>query len=368
MNEFKVQSKTEQVREHVKRLIDEGELRENEQLLPEQQLAKKLGISLITVRRAMDILEKDNYVHRVQGKGTFAGPGKCCRVNNINLVYPGSTDSNFENPFFGQVINGVNEYLSGRSIRLGLAPIPVSMSFADVINDARWSEFLGEGAIFMNYKITDNDLALIRKHSIKLVNIGTTPKGSGIFCVDTDHEEGGYVATSHLLKHGRKRILMLCNPRRHFYAYDVISGYIKALSDNNAAFDKKLIVEDARSGEAEGYMQMKRLLGRLDFDAFISFGDEATVGCINSVLDKNLRIPEDIALISYNDFPVISHFRNPRITAVSQPVCELGYHAARLLVEIREGRFPLAGDCSKIYLKPELKTKRSCGCNENQND
>ncbi|HPO91117.1 MAG TPA: GntR family transcriptional regulator [Victivallales bacterium] len=360
--EFRVQSKTEQVRKYIKDLIDSQILKPGDQLIPEDRLAQKLGISLVTVRRGLDLLVKDNLIHRIQGKGTFTGPQKVTRTLNINLVYPNSPDSNPEDPFFGQILNGINQYLAGKSIRLGLSPISQTESFAKVLQDNQWRSFLQEGAIFMNYKITEHDSRQIKKYGIPLVNIGNSPMDTGLFSVDVDHELGGYLATSHLIKHGRKRILVLSNSQRHFYTDNVINGYKKALQENNLNLDKKLLYDQAESEETPGYELMAELLNKLDFDAVMNFGSLATIGIINCLHQRKKRIPEDIAFVSYNDFPIISQFNHPTLTAVSQPIKDLGFHAAKLLLDIKDGKISKSTGGKKILLKPELIIRRSCGC------
>lgn len=364
IQEFRAQSKTEQVSEYVKSLINSDVLKPGDQLIAEDKLAKKLGISLVTVRRGLDLLVQDNLIHRIQGKGTFAGPIKETKTLNINLVYPNHPDANPADPFFGQILNGINQYLSGKSIRLGLSPIPQTSSFAEVLQDSQWRSFLQEGAIFINYKISKQDSQQIKKHAIPLVNIGTSPSDTGLFSVDVDHEMGGYIATEHFLKHGRKRILILSNPNRHYYTPHVVSGYKKALTENNIEIDKNLIFEEAESEETPGFQLMNKLIKELDFDAVMSFGSMATVGVAECLKANNKRIPEDVAFISYNDFPEIAQYNNPPLTAVAQPVTNLGYHAAKLLLDIKNGKISKSTGGKKVLLQPELIIRRSCGSHE----
>ena len=361
IQEFRAQSKTEQVSEYVKTLMESDVLKPGNQLIAEDKLAKQLGISLVTVRRGLDLLVQDNLIHRIQGKGTFAGPQKMTKTLNINLVYPNYPDANPGDPFFGQIINGINQYLAGKSIRLGLSPIPQTSSFADVLKDSQWRSFFQEGAIFINYKISKADVIQIKKHAIPLVNIGTSPSDTGLFSVDVDHNDGGYQATSHLIKHGRKRILFLSNPQRHYYAPDVLEGYKKALEENNIEIDESLIFEEAESEEDSGYQLMDKLLKDLNFDAVISFGSPATIGSVECLKANKIRIPEDIAYISYNDFPEISNYTNPKLTAIAQPVTKLGFHAAKLLLDIKDNKISKSTGGKKILLHPELIQRRSCG-------
>lgn len=364
IQEFKAQSKTEQVSEYIKSLIDNDILKPGDQLIAEDKLAKKLGISLVTIRRGLDLLVQENLIHRVQGKGTFAGPQKLTKTLNINLVYPNHPDSNPTNPFFGPILNGINEYLEGKSIRLGLSPIPVASSFAEILKDSQWRSFLKEGAIFMNYRVTEEDSQQIKKHGIPLVHIGSSPSDTGLFSVDVDHEMGGYESTKHLLEHGRKRVLFLCNPSRHYYTHGVLKGYKKALHEKNIPIDESLIFTEAEHEEISGYQLMERLLKKRDFDAVMSFGSLATIGVVNCLKAKGKRIPDDIAFLSYNDFPEISQYQNPTLTALAQPVPKLGYYAAKLLLDIKNGKISKSTGGKKVLIQPELITRRSCGCHE----
>jgi DNA-binding LacI/PurR family transcriptional regulator len=137
------------------------------------------------------------------------------------------------------------------------------------------------------------------------------------------------------------------------------TGYRSALEANGIPFDQDLVL----SGEFErdlAYQSLKEFLGKgkqVAFDAIFAGDDDAAVGVIAALVDHNLRVPEDIAVVGFDDLR-LSAFLTPPLTTVRAPTESVGRLAAELLFDLLEKQ----GASGVTLLPTELIIRRSCGC------
>jgi LacI family transcriptional regulator len=90
--------------------------------------------------------------------------------------------------------------------------------------------------------------------------------------------------------------------------------------------------------------------------AVFTASDSMAIGALNAIRDRGLHVPDDIALIGYDDLPLAAN-ATPPLTSVHQPISEMGAHAVRVLIEqIRE-----QGPATSVRLPARLVVRESCG-------
>lgn len=150
-------------------------------------------------------------------------------------------------------------------------------------------------------------------------------------CVIPDDKGGAFLGTEHLLGLGYRRIGFINGPPRYEATYHRLDGYREALAKAGIAFDPALV----RAGtwhEESGYQLALELLALPERpDAFFCTSDSIAVGARDALRDHGLRIPEDIALLGFDDRPFAVHMRPP-LTTVALPLYEMGKLAGDLLV------------------------------------
>ena len=174
-----------------------------------------------------------------------------------------------------------------------------------------------------------------------------------------DEEGGSYEAVAHLLRLGYRRIAMINGVSHVSTSRNRLKGYRSALKDAGIPFDPSLIA-DGEFRVDPGYDAGIRLLKKKPDAVFIG-NYLMTVGFMRALRQYQLRCPDDIGIVTCDDYPWLDEF-HPRLTTVNLPKYELGQAAARALIariEPEEARLPRRGRV--IVLKTTLCLRESCG-------
>lgn len=151
-----------------------------------------------------------------------------------------------------------------------------------------------------------------------------------------------HAAVSFLIERGHTRIGLIAGQKGTPPRQEREAGYLQALSGHQIAVDESLI-QDSDFKEAGGYQSMQALL-RLSPPptAVFAISDLMAVGALIAVKEAGLKIPEDIALVGFDDIP-IAKLVNPALTTIAQFQAKLGRRAAEMLFERLTGSAPKIG-------------------------
>ncbi len=145
-----------------------------------------------------------------------------------------------------------------------------------------------------------------------------------------DDLQGGFLATEYLLNRGHKRIAMINGPLHISSARERFEGYKKALSQHGLEVDLSLIVSGALTME-DGYRAARRLLQRASLSAIFAFSDFVAFGVLRAIREQGLRVPQDIAVVGFDDILFASCMETP-LTTVDGSKERLGKKAVEILV------------------------------------
>ncbi|HBC88496.1 MAG TPA: hypothetical protein DCZ94_16225 [Lentisphaeria bacterium] len=359
---IKVLTKTAQTRQRIENLI--SNLHPGDQLLPEGKLAERFGVSVITIKRSLDELVREGSVYKRQGKGTFVAEKRSDKITDpstVNLVYPFVPKDTFKDPFLGQVINGIGDCFAVNSCHLRLFPLHGKSTIESCLKNPATRKMINSGIIAVNYILTEKDQEAISNFKCPAVFIGKPELHIKIPSVNTDHFSSGYDATIHLLrKHSRKRIAVLTHLDRRPYCTDMLEGHRKALKDSGMPEDEKLFLS-LKPGHSMSALVDELVIKKISFDSVIVWGCEATIEALTRLKHYGIDVPGKVSLISYDDFPAVSEYSSPTITAVRQQVYDLGYEAARLMMKQKNSGFNGKENIESV-LKSSLVIRESCGC------
>ena len=181
--------------------------------------------------------------------------------------------------------------------------------------------------------------------------------------VASDNVLGGRLAAEHLLGLGRRRCVFLTTPSGEREATCVegrLSGFTEALCTDGAR-PPVLVgsgVPDTFPEERFGFDAVARHL-RLGepFDALFASNDSLAFGAIRALAEAGRRVPEDVAVIGFDDKDASAYFR-PALTTVRQPMRRMGEVAVEVLLQRLSDAH---GACRRVLLEPELLVRESCG-------
>ena len=176
--------------------------------------------------------------------------------------------------------------------------------------------------------------------------------------VGVQNKSAMQLLVAHLASHGHRRIGFIAGPPGFSTARERTEGYKAALKAAGLPFDEALLAPANASTEAAD-LATRKLFALPDQPTALAAGNNlTTIGAMHALRELGLRVPDDVALVGFDDFEWADYFE-PRLTVIAQPCREIGREAAALLIE-RIAAFD--GKRRTIRLKPKLVVRTSCGC------
>jgi LacI family transcriptional regulator len=171
-----------------------------------------------------------------------------------------------------------------------------------------------------------------------------------------DNEEGGFIATEHLIEQGYKRIAILAGPKTLDISNSRFKGYLKALKKHNIKFDSRLLVHCEFNQDFAFFATEELLALKKKPDAIFTISDRMAIGAMLAIKKKGLKMPDDIGLVGFNNEPSLALF-TPSISSVEQPSFEIGKMAGKIFIEqFLNNNF---SDIRQEILKPKLYVRGS---------
>jgi LacI family transcriptional regulator len=178
--------------------------------------------------------------------------------------------------------------------------------------------------------------------------------------VGVNNRSSVQVLIAHLLSHGHKRIGYVAGPRGFATSRERIEGYRSALKTAGIEYDPALVTRPIDRTDLAASATGELFDLPMPPTAIAAGNNLALIGAMHALRERGLRVPDDIALVSFDDFEWADYFE-PRLTVVAQPCQAIGREAASLLVE-RIG--DIDGKRRTIRLKTQLVVRTSCGCSK----
>lgn len=151
--------------------------------------------------------------------------------------------------------------------------------------------------------------------------------------VVVDDAEGGRLATEHLVKRGHRRVLHIAGPLSLSDARGRLDGYKKALMNSGIAFDESLVKVLITAKMQNTFKLMKKILSNgVDFTAVSCHSDYVAMAVMKALREKGLRIPDDVAVVGYDDVEVASLLEVP-LTTIHTPKYTLGNRTVEVPVD-----------------------------------
>lgn len=305
-------------------------------------IGEMAGVSRATVSRVIN-----DYPHitpevreRVQKviKKTGYKPNKIAqllasnRSGSIGLVIPSTARTIMSDPYFLHLISGITKKTNHFALTLALF---LFHSMEDEIQTAHllFNNSLVDGLIITADRKENPFAQEVIRHDIPFVVVGRSELKAQIPCVNVANELGAYLATEHLINLDRRRLaVIMCD--HNTAGDDRFTGYRKALDDYAVEFDPQRVARGDFTQES-GYAAMQQLLATKP-DAVFASSDMMAIGAQQAIRKAGLRIPDDIAVVGFDNLPQAT-LADPPLTTVQQPIEELGMEAVDMLHGILNG-------------------------------
>ena len=289
------------------------------------------------------------YVPNSAGRALRAG-----RSGAIAVVVPNTGQHVFGHPYFMLLLQGVVAAANARDVALMVSTNPDETHGMAAYERVLRSQ-AASGAIVASAAINDLNVNRLVDVSMPVVLIGRFPHLPEAVSVGVDDVAGAAAVTTHLVgEHGLRRIGHISGPLDHQTAIDRYEGFRAALPESGGAH--ALAIGDF--SEESGRAAARQLLdGMSDLEAIFAANDEMAYGALLELRARRLRVPQDVALVGYDDFGV-SRLTMPALTTVRVPAEDLGRKAADLLFDLVDGN---VAHPRHTVLPTELILRDSCG-------
>jgi DNA-binding LacI/PurR family transcriptional regulator len=275
------------------------------------------------------------------------------RTDTIALLVSEPQSRVFADPFFASMARGVSSALSATQFQLVLL---LAQNGPEHDKIARYvQQRLVDGVLLMSLHGPDPLPGVLRRAGVPTVLNGRPSDLSDIPYVDADNRGGARTATAHLIAGGRRRIVTVTGPQDMPAGQDRHTGYCDAL----AAAGMKARRKDVATGdftEASGVRAARTLLEAVpDLDAIFAASDAMAVGVLRELRATGRRVPDDVAVVGFDDAPYAEH-TTPPLTTVRQPLEEMARRMCELLLAQIEGN---PADEQQVVLPTELVVRES---------
>ncbi|MGW1201744.1 LacI family DNA-binding transcriptional regulator [Streptomyces cyaneofuscatus] len=276
------------------------------------------------------------------------------RTDAIALVVPEPETRFFAEPYFSAIVRGVGAALADTDMQLLLTLAG---------NDRerrRLAQYLTahrvDGVLLVAVHADDPLPELLEQLGMPCVISGARHANEPLASVDSDNFDGARAAVEHLITRGRRSVATITGRLEVYGAQRRLDGYRAALAAAGLPPDERLIAP-ADFTEEGGARAMRELLTRRPhLDAVFAASDVMAAGARQVLREADRRIPEDVALIGFDDSVVARHM-HPALTSVRQPIEEMGRRMAQLLLEEIAGR--VGEERPTVVLPTELVVRDS---------
>jgi len=308
----------------------------------------KIPISEETKKKVLKAAEKLNYYPNI-----FARSLRTSKTGIVGVVVSDITD-----PYFGGIIDGIEKVLNENDYYFLFSSVQNNPRKEELyLTKLRKSHVDGLLILGSTLGFTDNEVRQLVRSGIPIVVIGRRSPHPNISSVTVNNFAGGFLATEHLIKLGHRDIIHITTTEPRVDGNERMGGYRKAME--KYGLKDKCWIEKGDITAESGYKVMDNIFKKRSKrpTAIFTFNDMSAMGVMRRIKDQGLRIPEDIAVVGFDDIPLAIHF-DPSLSTVKQPQEKMGRKGADLLMRIlRKGDKSSVGE--NVVLETELIIRRS---------
>jgi DNA-binding LacI/PurR family transcriptional regulator len=228
----------------------------------------------------------------------------------------------------------------------------------EIVNTRRLLDSLVDGFIISVSSETKSfeHFKKIQERNLPLVVFDRVTPDLAAPSVRIDNEEGGYLATEHLIEQGYKHIAILAGPKNLGISNKRMQGYLNALKKYKMKKEDTLIIHCDFNQDFAYHATKELLTHKKRPDAIFAISDRMAIGAMIAIKEHGLKMPEDIGLVGFNNEPV-TILVTPQISSIDMPAFEIGKAAAKLFIETIHNSENVQHE--EIVLRPKLLVRAS---------
>lgn len=268
----------------------------------------------------------------------------------IGLIIP-----NIQNPFFADLARGVEDVAYKNNFAVMLCNYDEDPKKELFYLDVMQAESV-DGIILPPAHEDDPDVLRINRSGIPVVCVDRSLSDPTIDKVEVDNEQGSFGAVAHLIQKGHRRIGLISGPGDSSTGRKRLEGYRRAHAEAGLEVDEALIRFGDYKQESGRELTASLLSLPHPPSALFACNNLMLIGAIETIFQRKLHIPRQVAVIGYDDLPLAAVF-DPPLTVVQQPAYEVGRQAAELLFRRLDNP---KSETANVQLLPKLIVRSSC--------
>jgi LacI family transcriptional regulator len=326
------------------------------------EVAKRAGVGSITVSR---VINNSGYIssetrERVEKAiaelgyvpNTLARSLRSRRTNTVGLIVTDIT-----NPFFTTLARGVEDAANQAGYTVIFCNTDESQRKEEQYLNVLLQKQV-DGLLFVPSRSQPNAIRQIQKHGTPVVVLDRRISEIQVDTVRCDSVDGSYQLARYLISLGHRQIAVMSGAVGISTADDRVSGYRNALKEAGIDIEETYIFRGDLTPDS-GYAMTRQAISQHPRPtALIAANNFITIGAMKALQEAELEVPEDIALVGFDDLPP-AMVTFPFFTVASQPAYEMGTRAMQLLLERLEGG--ATEPYQEVILPTELIIRRSSG-------
>ncbi|MBO0447062.1 MULTISPECIES: LacI family DNA-binding transcriptional regulator [Enterococcus] len=308
-----------------------------------KDVAKKAGLSVSTVSRFLNHHpyisdDKKERIQQAMDELNYAPSAIATQLRSKKCTTIGVLISRITNPFFSYLVDAIEKQAKEHGYQL-----LIMQTYDDPKAELKMLEYLKQqvvaGVIMTSI---ESDSQVIEDYSSygPIVLCNEKLDGTEIPNISTNQEAISYEATNYLIQKGYHKIAYCTGGNLTIggHGQQRTKGFERALSEHELSIKNKWIFKQVHNME-DGQKVAREILSLPKNDrpdAVFSGSDEVAIGIIQEVLQQGLHVPEDLAVLGFDNQPSTSIIAVP-LTTINQPTTALGIEATKLMVALLEG-------------------------------
>lgn len=325
-----------------------------------RDVAREAGVSVATVSRVFNHSGpvKDETRRRITevalrlryAPNTMARSLSTRRTATVGVVLP-----DLYGEFFSEVMRGVDQAARQEGYH-----VLVSSSHSDrseIVAALRAMRGRVDGLVLLAADLDTATLVANLPDRLPLVLLNSDLPDGTFDSLNIDNFGGARAVTEHLLRLGHRRIGLIQGGERNHDARERLRGFRAALREAGVEYEEEWIAPGDFT-ESAGYGAAERILAaRVRPTAVFAANDSMAVGALSALRDAGLRVPDDMAVVGFDDVP-IAQYVSPPLTTVRVAIADLG---ARAVLRLFDAMRDDGSERGREILPTELVVRRSCG-------
>ena len=305
-------------------------------------ISKALNISASTVSRGLnnspqvrkELRRKIMLTAQEMGyqHNKFAANLRQKRTRTLGVIIP-----RIDSHFMSSVISGMEKVANNSGYQLLISQSEESATLEEANIQALFSSRVDGLLVSLSFETKNQDaFRNVFRKDMPLVFFDRVFECNNCVSVVIDNYRAGYEATKHLIDQGCRRIVHVGGSMNRNVYNDRYRGYRQALADRSLDYDDRMLILTDLSDDS-GEVIVRQLLGNGTMpDGIFTANDTSAVSLICELKKEGYRVPEDVAVVGFNDDPV-SRIVEPNLTTVHYPGRAMGEVAASTMIRILEG-------------------------------